>query len=385
MKQIKYIPFHKPTIPKEVIKSITDSLDSGWITTGPKVKQFENELSTIIGKKDIVATSSCTAALHTAYAMLNLHKGDEVIVPSFTFCSTINMLVNLGVAAVFADINENSYCIDPKDIEHRITKKTKAIVVVHYAGMPADMSYINKIAKKHKLFVIEDAAHAFSTIYKGRPIGAGKNITCFSFYATKNFTTAEGGALVCQNKKQENQARLFINHGISKNATTRYTQGGTYKYDVIFPGYKYNLSDIHASIGLCQLPYKGIFQQKRLRVVKKYRKGLGINKDLILPIDPPYKDSVHAWHLFTIEVLSTSKCTRDELFSFLMSNKVGASVHYIPNHLQSFYRNQKVVLPVTEKIAARIISLPLYESLKDEDINRIIKLVNYATKYGIKQ
>src|SRR3989339_1882004 len=227
MKNIKYIPFHKPTIPKEVIKSIKGSLDSGWITTGPKVKRFEKALSEIITKNNIVATSSCTSALHTAYTISDINKGDEVIVPSFTFCSTINMLVNIGAVPVFVDIDENSYCIDPNDIEHRITRKTKAIVVVHYAGMPADMSKINKIAKKYKLIIIEDAAHAFTTIYKGKFIGSSKNLTCFSFYATKNFTTAEGGAIVCANRKQENKARMFINHGISKNASTRYAQGGT--------------------------------------------------------------------------------------------------------------------------------------------------------------
>lgn len=385
MKNISYIPFHKPTIPKEVITSIKESLDSGWITTGPKVKQFENLLSTIVGKKNIVATSSCTAALHTAYTITKINKGDEVIVPSFTFCSTINMLVNIGAVPVFADIDENSYCIDPEDIEHRITNKTKAIVVVHYAGMPADMSKINKIAKKHNIFVIEDAAHAFSTIYKGKNIGSSKNITCFSFYATKNFTTAEGGAIVCKNLKQENYARMFINHGISKNASTRYIQGGSYKYDVVLSGYKYNLSDIHASIGLCQLYYKKVFEQQRLKIVDRYKKGLSKNIDLILPINPPYKNSSHAWHLFTVQILPSAKCTRDELFSFLMKNKIGTSVHYIPNHLQKYYKKRgKITLPVTEKIAARIISLPLYESLLNKDIDRIIKLINHATKYGIK-
>jgi perosamine synthetase len=385
MKNIKYIPFHKPTIPKEVITSIKGSLDSGWITTGPKVKQFEKVLSGIINKNNIVATSSCTSALHTAYMISNINKGDEVIVPSFTFCSTINMLVNIGAVPVFVDIDENSYCIDPNDIEHRITKRTKAIVVVHYAGMPADMSKINKIAKKHKLTIIEDAAHAFTTIYKGKFIGSSKNLTCFSFYATKNFTTAEGGAIACTNISQENKARMFINHGISKNASTRYAQGGTYQYDVLFPGYKYNLSDIHASIGLSQLPYQKDFQKQRLNIVNRYRSGFIKNNNLILPIDPPYINSTHAWHLFTIQILPNSKCTRDELFYFLMQNKIGASVHYIPNHLQTYYRKKnKVHLPITEKIASRILSLPLYESLSNINVDRIIKLINYATKNGIK-
>jgi perosamine synthetase len=386
MKKLNYIPFHRPTIPKEVITSIKESLNSGWITTGPKVKKFEQLISKITNKNNVVATSSCTSALHTAYVISNIKKGDEVIVPSFTFCSTINMLTNIGAKPIFADIDEKSYCIDPKDIENRITKKTKAIVVVHYAGMPADMSSINKIARKYKILVIEDAAHAFSTIYKGKLIGKSKNITCFSFYATKNFTTAEGGAILCSNSKQEKIARMFINHGMSKNASSRYLKGGTYKYDIVLPGYKYNLSDIHASIGICQLPYMKKFQKIRSDVIDKYRKGFSENKNVLLPIDPPYKNSHHSWHLFAIQILPESKCTRDELFYFLKDSGIGSSVHYIPNHLQSFYRNKnKVMLPITEKISSRIISLPLYETLEEKDIDRVIKMVNFATKYGIRK
>src|SRR3990167_9438374 len=211
---MKHILFHKPTIPKETIRLIKETLDSGWITTGPRVKELEKQIGNLLKKEHLVATSSCTAALHTAYKLLNLSPGDEVIVPSFTFCSTVNMIVNIGAKPIFCDIEERSLCADPKDIERKITTKTKAIVVVHFAGYPANLGKINALAKKYGLIVVEDAAHAFGTKYKSELIGSGNNITCFSFYATKNLTTAEGGMVVCNTLEQSKKAKNFINHGI---------------------------------------------------------------------------------------------------------------------------------------------------------------------------
>ena len=380
-----YIPFHKPTIPKKAIRLIEESFKNGWLTTGSHVNLFESQLSGIIKNKNVVSTSSCTAALHTAYMLIGIQKGDEVIVPSFTFCATVNMIVACGGTPVFVDISKDTYCIDPKDIEHRITNKTKAIVVVHYAGMPADMTAVNEIARKYNLFVVEDAAHALGAIYKGKQIGLGKNITCFSFYATKNLTTAEGGLIACRNNKDSLFVRMLINHGMSKIAWNRYKKGGTSQYDVLFPGYKYNMSDIHASIGIAQINLFQKFQKKRRQIVQLYRESFKKNPYLHLQIDPPYKDSVHAWHLFTLEILPGAKCTRDDLLLYLKNEGVGVSVHYIPNHLQSFYKKKIKTkhLPVTEMISNRILSIPLYEKLTVKDISRISHLVNKATLYGI--
>lgn len=385
MKKNKLIPFHKPSIPKKAVSLIAKSIQSGWITTGTRVKEFEKRVSAASGGLYPVAVSSCTAALHTAYTLLGFKKGDEVLVPSFTFCSTINMIVAAGGTPVFVDIDPKTYCIDPKDIRQKITLKTKAIVVVHYAGMPADMTAIESIARKHNLSIVEDAAHAFGSTYKGHQIGSSKkNLTCFSFYATKNITTAEGGMLMCRNADEENRARLFSNHGISRDAWKRYLPGGSYRYEVFSPGYKYNMSDIHASIGIAELKILPALKRKRLAIVAKYKKLLTGNPHINLPHDPPHKDSVHAWHLFTIEILPTSLVTRDELSEFLSLRGIGTSVHYIPNHLQPYYRKKypSLVLPNTETVAERILSIPLYENLSMSDVEFICACINEATGYG---
>ena len=245
---MKYIPFHKPSIPASAIEGLKQVIDSGWITTGKKVQRLESSIAKIIGAKYTVAVSSGTAALHLAYLAAGIGRGDEVIVPSYTFCSTINAILHTGARPVFCDIQEDTLCLDPKDVEKRITRKTKAIVVVHFAGLPANLDEINNLARQHNLVIVEDAAHAFLTKYKGKYVGSGKNLTCFSFYATKNLTTAEGGLVVCPNLETANYVRMMSLHGISKNAWKRYQKTGSWKYDVLFPGLKYNLSDIHAAI-----------------------------------------------------------------------------------------------------------------------------------------
>ena len=379
MNSFREIAFSKPHIPNNTLGEINMVLKSGWITTGPKSKEFEQSFCKLINAKNGVAVCSCTAALHLAYSVSGFKPGDEIIVPSFTFCSTINMLVHLGVKPVFCDILEESFCLDPIDVESRITPQTKAIVVVHFAGKPAPMKEITKIAKKNKLIIIEDAAHAFLTKYKGKYIGDSNNICCFSFYATKNLTTAEGGMVTSKNKSLSDKMRLLSMHGISKHAWNRYSKIGTWKYDVLMPGYKYNLTDIQAVIGVEQLKVALESRKKRLMLVNRYLEQLSTNKNLILPTEPKDKDSEHSWHLFTIRLKKSARVSRDQLIEEMKKQGISTSVHFIPNHLQKFYRktySKGLNLPVTEKVYKSILSLPLYEDLSISDVDYVASIVN---------
>jgi perosamine synthetase len=378
---MKYISFSKPNIPVVTVENLKEVMDSGWITTGKKAQLLESSIVKIIGAKYAVAVSSGTAALHLAYLAAGIGQGDEVIVPSYTFCSTINTILHTGAKPVFCDINEDTLCLDLNDIKKRITSKTKAIVVVHFAGMPADMDEINKLARKYNLKVIEDAAHAFLTKYKGKYIGGGKNLTCFSFYATKNLTTAEGGLVICPNLKIANYVRMLSLHGISKNGWKRYHKTGSWKYDVLLPGFKYNLSDIHATIGLSQIPLVDKAHKTRVRLSKLFKKFLSKNPNLILPNEPIHPMSSHAWHLFVIRVKSSSKIKRDELIEKLKLFGIGTSVHFIPNHMQTLYKKLHLSykLPITEKIFQQILSLPFYEKLNDKEVEYICQTLNQLT------
>jgi len=378
---MKYIPFNKISVPKTLIEDLSRVIKSGWITTGKQVQLLESSISSIIGTKNVVAVSSCTAALHLSYMAADIKAGNEVIVPSYTFCSTVNSILHIGAIPVFCDIEEDTFCLDPKDVEKRITKKTKAIIVVHFAGQSADMDSINRIAKKHKLKVIEDAAHAFLTKYKGKFIGSGKNFTCFSFYATKNLTTAEGGMVLCPDIKSAQYVKSMSLHGITRQAWKRYSKNGSWRYGVDYAGFKYNLSDIHATIGLSQIPHVNKAQKKRIELVTLYKNLLKNNPNLILPKENKDNGSQHSWHLFVVRIKSSSKINRDMVIEKMKIAGIGTSVHFIPNHLQNFYKKNGLShkLPVTEKIFKEVISLPLYENLKKSEVLYVAKTLNKIT------
>lgn len=375
------IPFHKPHLPKKAIEEVVKTLESGWLTTGPKVQEFEHQFSQTVGARYSLAVSSCTAALHLAYMVNGISQGDEVIVPSFTFCSTINTLIHIGATPVFCDIERETLCLDPNDIERKITNKTKAIVVVHYAGMPANLDRINLIAKKYKLKVIEDAAHAFLTRYKGKYIGDFPNTTCFSFYATKNLTTAEGGMLTTSDPEIAEKVELLKMHGMSKKSWNRYQKNGCWRYDVLQPGYKYNMTDIAAVMGIEQLKRVNTAMKKRNEIVEKYLSLFSQNNNLILPNYPKDDRSCHAWHLFTIQLKDSAPITRDDLIEKLKLRGIGTSVHFIPNHLQTFYKDRFgiIKLEVTEDVFQRIFSIPLYEDLLKKEIEYIAQNINDLT------
>src|SRR3989339_521517 len=332
------LPFF-PCIGKEEINEVIDTLKSGWLTTGPKVYKFEAEAKKYLGSENVIALSSCTAALHISLVVAGIGSGDEVITTPFTFCATANVILHCGAIPVFADIDKETYNIDVSKIEAKITSKTKAIMPVHYAGQPCEMDKILKIAKKHKLIVIEDAAHAFGSLYKGRKIGTIGDFTAFSFYAAKNLTTGEGGMVCVKNNKLAEKVKILSLHGISKDAWKRYGAGGSWYYEVIYPGYKYNMPDILACLGIHQLGKIEKFISKKEKIAAIYNEAFKEMKEITLP--KVRSDVRHSWYLYPILVnREFLKIGRSEFIEALRAKNIGTSVHFIPVHLQPYYRDK---------------------------------------------
>lgn len=373
----KFIPYCLPDITELEIKEVIDTLQSGWLAKGPKTIEFEKKFAEYVGAKYAVAMNSCTAALHIALVAADIGPGDEVITTSMTFAASVNTILHVGATPVFVDIDPETGLIDVDKIEEQITDKTKAIVPVHYAGQACDLDEIYELAIKYNLFVSEDAAHAVYTEYKGKRIGHQPvGTVSFSFYATKNLATGEGGMLVTDNKEIADRARVLITHGMSKNAWNRYGKGGSWMYDIEEPGYKYNMFDIQAALGLSQLDRLQEMQDRRELMANMYIEGLSDVKGIELQ-KVNDETSKHAWHLFIIRVTEDFSMSRDELIDYLAEKNIGTSVHFIPVHMMSAYRefrNQSSLLN-TEKWFSEILSLPLYSAMETEDIYRIIDSV----------
>lgn len=374
----EYIPYSRPSISDEEVKDVIEVLESGWLSKGPKSAEFEEMLKEELGVKYVVAVNSCTAALHLALISLGIGPGDEVITSPFTFCASANVIAHVGAKPVFVDIKEDDYCIDASLIEQYITPNTKAIMPVHYGGGACDMDLIVKIAEKHSLKVIEDTAHGLYARYKEIPLGTMGDVGAYSFYATKNITTGEGGALVTNNKELADKARVMSLHGMSKNAWNRYNKSGSWAYDVLYAGYKYNITDIQSAIGINQLKKLDGFQNRRLEIVAKYHQAFSQVNGIKLLQEVP--DNRHAWHLYTLQLMDDKLgVDRDELIELLANKNVGTSVHFIPLHLQSYYQNtygyKQGDFPKAEKVFEGLLSLPLYPSLTDDEVDYIIKSV----------
>jgi len=372
-----FLPFSPPWIGEEEINEVVDTLKSDWITTGPKTKRFEREFAEYIGVINALALNSCTAALHTALVALGIGPGDEVITTPMTFCATVSVIEHVGAKPVLVDVEPDTLNIDPKEIERAITPKTRAILPVHYSGHPVDLDPIYELAKKFNLYVIEDAAHAISAKYKGRYIGSGNNPCAFSFYATKNLTTAEGGMLTGEYEFIE-KVRIISLHGMSHDAWKRYSKDGSWYYEVILPGFKYNMTDIQASLGIWQLRKLERFQQRRKEIAQKYNEAFSKKEALEIPVEKPY--ATHAWHLYVLRLnLNRLKINRDQFIKELNRRNIGTSVHFIPIHIHPYYRNKYGFKPDDFPIAysnyQRIISLPLYPRMSDEDVNDVIEAV----------
>lgn len=380
MNNMNFLPFALPEIGEEEIAEVVSSLRSGWVTTGPKAKQFEQDFSEWLGGGvESISVNSATAGLHLALEALGIGPGDEVITTTHTFTATAEVIRYLGADPVFVDVCPDTLCIDPGLIEGVITNKTKAIIPVHFAGLSADMPTILGIAKKHGLKVVEDAAHALPTTCGGRLVGSlESDVAVFSFYANKTITTGEGGMLVTRDPEIAKRAKVMRLHGINRDAFDRFTaKVPSWYYEVVAPGFKYNLTDIAASLGIHQLKKAWGFQSKRQAIADKYHEAL---KDLplILPASAPVGD-VHSWHLYVLRLADDASISRDRFIEEMFSRGIGMSVHYVPLHLHPYWRDTynlaPEMFPVSQKTYETTATLPLYTRMTDEDVERVITAV----------
>lgn len=377
-----FLPFSPPSIGEDEIEEVVDTLRSDWITTGPKTKRFEEAFRERLGSPAALALNSCTAALHLGLAALGVGKGDEVITTTMTFAASVNIIEHLGGRPVLVDVEPDTLNIDPAQVEEKITTRTKAILPVHFAGHPAAMDQIFELAGDNNLGVLEDAAHALPAVYRGKAIGSGDNPAAFSFYATKNLTTAEGGMLTGSEELLE-QARVLSLHGMSRDAWKRYEQGGSWYYEVVSPGYKYNMTDIQAALGLHQLRRLEGFQRRRREVVRTYNDAFSGCEALELPVERAEVE--HAWHLYVLRLRPEAlTIDRDQFIRELESRNIGTSVHFIPVHLHPYYRDKYGYaagdFPVAYENYRRLLSLPLSPRLTDEDLADVIEAVLQVVK-----
>lgn len=369
----EFLPFSRPALGAEELAAVSEVFQSGWITTGPKNQALEQAFIELTGNQHAIAVSSATAGMHVALMALDLQPGDEVITPSLTWVSTLNMIVLLGAEPVMIDINRDTLMVTPQAIEAAITPRTRAIIPVHYAGAPADIDAIRHIGERHGIPVIEDAAHAAGTYYKGRHIG-GQGTAIFSFHAIKNMTCAEGGLIVTDNEKLANRMRSLKFHGLGVDAFDRQTHGRAPQAEVLSPGYKYNLADINAAIALVQMSKLAQFNERRAQIAQRYLAELADTP--FLPLVEPEWEHTHAWHLFIIRV-DESLCgiSRNGLMDELKKRGIGTGLHFRAAHTQKYYRDRypTLVLPDTEWNSDRICSLPLFPTMTDDDVTRVIQ------------
>jgi dTDP-4-amino-4,6-dideoxygalactose transaminase len=373
------LSFSPPSIGDEEIAEVVDTLNTDWITTGPKTRQFELELAQYIGAGAALAVSSATDAMLVGLAALGVQPGDEVITTAMTFCSTVHVIEHLGARPVLVDVEPDTLCIDPGAAERAVTPKTRGLLPVHIYGHPCDMDPLLGLATARRLFVLEDAAHALPARYKGRMVGTISTATAFSFYATKNITTAEGGMLM-GDPDLIARARMWSLHGMSRDAYTRYSAEGSWFYEVVLPGFKCNMTDIQASLGLQQLKKLPRFQDRRREVVRRYRAAFAELPELQVPVEREGCES--AWHIYPLRLnLETLTIDRNQFIEQLKACNIGSSVHFIPIHLHAYYRDKYGYVPGDFPIAfanyQRLVSLPLHPRLNDQDVDDVIEAVRH--------
>jgi len=373
-----FLPFNRPDIDQVEIDEVVDTLRSGWITTGPKTAEFERRFAAYIGTPHAVAVNSCTGGLHVALAAAGIGPGDEVILPTMTFCATANVVAHVGATPVIVDVEPDTLNIDPQCLEAAITPRTKAVIPVHLYGHACDMDLISEIATTHRLLVVEDAAHAVEAEWHDRHVGTISPATAFSFYATKNLTTAEGGMITTDDDEYAEKMRIWTLHGISRDAWRRYTTAGSWYYEVVAPGFKYNLTDLQSALGLHQLARLEAMHQRRLELVTRYTKSFSDLQEIELPAERP--GVRHAWHLYVIRLhLSMLTIDRFAFIEQLRSEGIGTSVHFIPLHRHPYYRDRFSLkpadFPVADAAYERLISLPLYTQMTKSDVDDTIEAV----------
>ena len=378
-KRAAFLPFSRPTIEEDEIAEVVESLRSGWITSGPKVMKFEEMFRERLGVAHAVAVNSATAGLHLAVAALNLKFGDEVIVPSLTWAATANVVELCGGRTVFGDVDPETLCLDTEDAARRITERTRAIMPVHFAGQPADLDAFHDLCDEHGLSLIEDAAHALGTEYRGVEIGATGGVAVFSFHPIKNITTGEGGMMVCNDGELADHYRLLRFHGVSRDAWKRYHRGGAPRYDVVEPGWKYNMLDLQAALGIHQFRKLDRFNRRREELAERYARLLADVPE-ICPLGRVAYPAKHAWHLYVVRLnLEAVDLPRDEFMQALGEENIGTGLHFPALHSSAYYRKkygyQPGDLPVAEDAGERILSLPLYPLLTEQDQDDVMAAI----------
>lgn len=374
----EFLPAFRALIGESEINEVIDTLKSDWLTMGPKTRMFEEMFREYIGCEHAIAVSSCTAGLHLSLASAGIGDGDEVITSPYTFTSTANVIVHQRARPVFVDVEKDTYNIDTDKIDDVVSRKTKAIIPVHYAGQPCEMDRIVEISKKYGLVIIEDAAHAIGASYKNRKIGTIGDLTSFSFYATKNITTGDGGMVVTDNDELAEKIRALRLHGMSRDAWKRYTAKGSWFYEILYPGYKYNMTDIQASLGIHQLKKLDVMQKRREEMAAIYNEAFADMHEIIIP---KVKDDIkHAWHLYAIQINKDSlTIDRSQFIEILRAENIGTSVHFIPLHLHPYYRNRygfkRGDFANAELLYESEISLPLYPKMTNDDVGDVIEAV----------
>jgi dTDP-4-amino-4,6-dideoxygalactose transaminase len=384
--RLSFLPFALPDLDNTELEQVKECFELGWLTTGPKTKEFEQKFAQAVGAKHAIAVNSCTAAMHLSLEAIGLQAGDEVITSPYTFAATTEVIRYFDATPVLVDVNPGCLNISPELIEAAITPRTKAIMPIHIAGLPAEMNAIRDIALRHHLAVVEDAAHAFPCAYQGRQIGSPlfstetniAHFTCFSFYATKTITTGEGGMICTDNDELADRCRIMALHGISRDAWKRYTAEGTWYYEIVAPGYKYNLTDIASGLGIAQLAKADQMWHRRQAIAQQYHQVFSKCPSLQIPADR--SDCKHAWHLYILRLnLDWFEIDRAQFMNELKKRNIGASVHFIPLHLHPYYRDkygyQPADFPHSYGEFLRTISLPIYSKMSDSDVEDVIAAV----------
>ena len=373
-----FLPFHQPSIDADDERAVVEALRSGWITTGPRTKEFERTLAAYTGAAHCVAVNSCTAALHLALEAIGVGAGDEVITSPITFASTANVIVHRGATPVFVDVEPDTLNLDPALLESAMTPRTRAIIPVDFAGQPCELDEIIAIARRRGLVVIEDAAHAVGAEYKGKRIGSVADMTAFSFYATKNITSGEGGALTTNNPEWAERVQIMALHGISRDAWKRYGTGGYAHWDILAPGYKYNMFDLQGALVLSQLAKIERFHERRLALKARLDAGLRDLPELAFPAERAHR--VHAHHLYPIIVrVEELSADRDTIMNAIQAENVGIGIHFRAVHLHPFYEQtfgfRRGMFPRAEYYSDRTISLPLYPRMTDAEADDVVAAV----------
>lgn len=373
--QEQSIPFHRADVGEDEAQAASDVIRSGWLTMGPKTVEFEEKFASYVGSKHAVGVSSCTAGLHLALDAIGLKQGDEVLVPTTTFTATAEVVTYFKAKPVLVDVDAESLCMDSADAERRITKRTRAVIPVHFAGQPCEMDAIQEMAGRHGLRVIEDAAHSLPASYRGVRVGSISELTAFSFYATKTLTTGEGGMVTTDNDDLATRMRTMRLHGVGRDAWKRYSAEGSWYYEVLDAGFKYNLTDIQSAIGIVQLAKCDRMRAARAEIATRYTEEFAKERALEVPTVGDNCDS--AWHLYVLRLnLEEISITRSEMIDKLRERGVGTSVHFIPLHMHPYYRNAYGYLaedfPVASKQYQRYISLPIFPGMTSTQVNYVI-------------